>query len=212
MGETIVMSIPGSSYCWIAFGIGILSFILLLFCGGPEAGSSVDALSKKAALIWLAVTLMIVGAGVAVHRTYDIPKSEANYEAAMNRLQAMQTAYQEPFFLKEEVCEAGVWGEIKGNIVGFIFFAGKIYGSIDSGRVVTVVYEDSDPVIEPITDVHRSLSFHLDHVAIKTISAGERPYLSYPESRIDTCGCDNSQLTLVPGTPYLYLPEGWEIL
>jgi hypothetical protein len=208
MGEIIVMNIPGSYYCWIAFGIGIASLLALLL----SEVSNETGKSKKVILIWLIVSSMIFGVGVSIHRDYDIPTSKANYEATMNRLQTIQAAYQEkPFFLKEEACEPGIWGEVEGYVGGLIFFGGNIYGRIDSGRVVTVVYEDNDPIIDSYIGVHRSISFHLDQAVIETILTGEHPYVMYPEARIDVCPCGD-QLTLVPRNPHLYLPEGWKIL
>jgi hypothetical protein len=211
MGKAITISVAGSSYCWIALGIGIISAIALFLAAYFRHVEDEDSPRKKTLLVWLAVTLMIFGAGAVVYRYYDAPKANSNYEAAMEKLEEIQRAYQHPFFIKEKGGCEGIWGEVQ-EAGGFIFWRGKIYGTIDSGdsgKIVTVIYEDNDPVIDPYIGVHRSVSFQLEHVLIETIPAGERPFLSFPDARINH---SMDRLTLFPGDPHLYLPEGWEIL
>jgi hypothetical protein len=202
MGETIVITIPQSDYYVISLIIGAIFTIATIM--------SLDDCSKKTLVILGIIAAMCYAVSPIVGHEYDTPGNKANYEVAINRLQTIQAAYQEkPFFLKEEACEPGIWGEVEGYVGGFIFFGGNIYGRIDPGRVVTVVYEDNDSVIDHYVGVHRSISFRLDQAVIETILAEEHPYVMYPEARIDG---DSEQLTLVPGNPHLYLPEGWKIL
>ncbi len=207
MGEEIVMYIPGSCYYWISLGIGIFSLILLAIAAASnEDCNDKEKTSKKTLIIWLIITVMLFIASPIVKHNYDNPRFQANYEAGVNKLQTIQEAYQEHFYLKEQTCDSEISGEISG---GFLFFGGSIFGRIDTAKIVTILYGDNDPVIDHYVGVNRSASFHLDEVLIKTIPAGEHSYLMYPEAKILEAG---REIRLVPGAPHFYLPEGWEIL
>jgi hypothetical protein len=225
MGEEIIMSIPGSWYFWIPLAIGIVSLIAAIaaaFKWGDLSWNHCDC--KKAINAFIAFLvfglLCTMIATPWVGHNYDDPISQVNYEMVYSELQPIQEVYQtNPFYLKESVSEMGIRGELKGKVGGFLFVGGNIYGHIDSGRVITVVYEDNDPLIDHYTNVHRAISFPLDEAVIVTIPAGERPYLMYPEAKIleesREWGMDENvvnKLRLVPGTPHLYLPKGWKIL
>ncbi len=212
MGEMVTFNITGSYFSWIAFGIVI--FFSVVYLIGSVISASVD---RKEFLRWLTIALIITGIGMAVRFSYDLPRYQQEYETALNRAHALRMAHQGRFYLKEEAHDTGIHGEIRGEIRGgFLSSNGKIYGSISTGRMITVVYKDNDPVIDRYVGVYRVKSFYLDQAVIKTIPAGNTPYLSYPSARVQERKNPepfNKQIMwFIPGPPHLYLPEGWEIL
>lgn len=206
MGTEMVLNPQGSYYLGIPLMIGaIFLFIMYLsFLWGAH----------KSAVVCLIIGAIILGiATPTVAAKYDNPVTQRSYEQNLNRLRAIEEVYKsQPFYLKELSSEPRIQGEIKGNFSGFLFVAGSVYGRIDSGRVITIVYEDNELLIDHYVKVYRVTTFDLDKIAISTIPAGERPYLMYPEVLITTVPLKTLTLRLSPGTPYLFLPEGWKIL
>jgi len=213
LGEEIVLGIVDSSCYWIPLILGIVAGVIAFCCFLFEVKDA-----KKKIIIFVILCALLLGGARLVGEKYDQPKRDVNYEKVLSQLQPIEEAYKNhAFYLKESVSEPGIQGEIKGSFGGsFLLVGGNIYGRVDSGRVITIVYEDNDPYIDHYIGVHRSVSFPLDEAVIITIPSGEQPYLMYPEVDIfkyrkvqENFG---SELRLIPGAPHLYLPEGWEIL
>lgn len=211
MGEEIVRIVPGVWNWWIPLGIGLGMLIAAAIVAGNEK-------TRTAKILALVGILLCTVGTFYVYQNYVKPQIQEKTEVILSQFEPMQGAYQSPFYLKESVCEPGVWGEMKGNLSGFLVCGGNIYGQVNSGRMITVVYKDDDPFIDPYIGVHRSISLPLDEMVIETIATGEHPYLMYPEARsfqIRMSGRAKGLLyavKLTPGTPHLYLPRGWKIL
>ena len=210
MGEEIAIVISWSEWHWILFVIGVIIGIVVLvnlfyrYKEGKGGKPFIVALFICALLCSVALSQMC-GQGIP-----------ADHERALSKLQSIEEVYKtHAFYLKESVSEVGILGEIKGNFGGFLIIGGNIYGRVESGRIITLVYEDDDPFIDYYVGVHKSISFPLGEAVITTIAAGEQPYLMYPEADIVK---DNKVpgwhglMKLIPGAPHLYLPKGWEIL
>ncbi|MEK9180838.1 MAG: hypothetical protein AAB871_01235 [Patescibacteria group bacterium] len=210
MGENVLVGIAFSYWPWtlMLLGLSLLFFglFLLLFCALVAWGTKTAAMGMIAILMGILSLIAIFPVWIFHYN----PVYQNNEKTAEQQLKPIQEVYNSHrFYLKEQISEPGVWGEIKGSAGGFILFGGNIYGRIDSGRILTVVYEDDDALIDKYIHVHRSMSLPLDQVVIETINADERPYLMYPEAAIAKIG---HRLELIPKTIHLYLPKGWKIL
>ena len=213
MGKEVALSFSGSDWILLTLIGGMIMFIIGLFWFLSGLNSEQPLMKKPIALALIGFVLMTYGS-VYVNSNYDEPSNGASYEKAVSQLGPIKNAYTtQKFYLKESVSEPGPQGKLQGNASGFLFVSGNVYGSIDSKRVVTVVYKDDDSVIDPQVGVYRSISYSLDEVAIVTIESSERPYLMYPEAKVFIEKNGNlSQLKLIPGVPYLYFPDGWKVL
>lgn len=211
MGEEIVLSISWNGWLWILFILGVAAgtaavYYLVVFCK--------EGKNKKYFIIFFLIFVCLCGISLW-QINGPVP---ADHVAAQEKLQPIEEAFKtHPFYLKESVSEAGFKGEIEGNLGGgFLFIGGSIYGKIESGRTITVVYNDDDIVIDHYVDVHRSVSFPLEEAVIVTIPVGEKPYLMFPEADIlkqrKIQDSVSGILKISPGAPHLYLPEGWKIL
>ena len=213
MGEETAISISWPGGYWLLFGVGVIIGIVVLINLFSRYLEEKRGNPGKSFMV--AIFICVLLCSVALSQIYGqgIP---ADHEEALSKLQSIEEVYEtHAFYLKESVSEVGIRGEIKGNFGGFLIIGGNIYGKIESGRIITLVYEDDDPFIDHYVGVHKSVSFPLGEAVIITIAAGEQPYLMYPEADIVK---DNKVpglhglMKLIPGAPHLYLPKGGEIL
>lgn len=187
----------------IAIGASIVLFcaVVLLF---PETEK------RNLKIVSLVVGLVIVIGGCYTNAYFDQPRlTNAIHQIEPEREQLSQTQ----FFLKE----MGQGELIKGDVSGRFFLAsGGIYGTIDQNQVISVIYYDTDTVLDDRIDVYRAIAFNLEQVEIVTIGEGELPYFRYDNCYIECVrGEDMFRGTVVrieTEYPRFYLPDGWQII
>ena len=190
----------------IAYGVlgsilGIIAFSILL---------ANEKRTAAAILVVFYVAGWLLIAGPWSLHSYETRKDEA---ITAHAAQIQQEYASTRLYLKESVVEPGIWGEVKGNFSGFLLVSGNIYGKIDSGRVITVVYQhpyEMNFINTQYEGKHLAYSKPLSDIVIETIPAGTRPYLAFPEAFIAKDAY--SRMKVYPWKPHLYLPEGWTIL
>jgi hypothetical protein len=227
MGNELLFTIPNHWEWWITLGIGLFIFVVGWICllmmgeqvpGNPDKKITVGPRQKIFCISVISIGLITCFSTIAVNYLCIKPADRTSREEALSQAKIIQEVYQGNFYLKELSRGDGTWGEASGEISGgFLFIHGSMYGSVQSGKIISVIYEDNDAIIDPLTNVSRGICLNLEEIIIETIPAGEKPYISFTEANVYFVQKYDppygyNQVKLVPGRVWLYLPEGWELL
>jgi len=227
MGEMIVAASNANHYDWyfvlafyaIVFTIGLVKILDRVRDEGKYGNLG---RFKSQALSGLVIGVYVLGYVAILGPIPNVPSlrgidSQFHSEAKARANSAREEYRTTRSYLKERATGDGVWGEIRGEVGGFLFVHGNIYGKIESGKVLTIVYkhpEEAQYVNPQYGGSYLALSKPLKDFVIETISAEEMPYLRFPEAYIAESypGNGKNKYLVYPWKPHLYLPEGWEIL
>lgn len=219
MGEEIFISAAQKTSAWVGVAVvfGLVGTSIFIAIG--IVLGYLTHLRKALCGLTLAVVIAAYGASwfgiVGVVKPPLVTKLVAEQAAAQGAALDAQRSYSStPLYLKERATDPGSWGEIKGELKsGFLSASGSIYGKIESGRVLTVVYEHPNEITfinGQYAGMHLVFSAPLPEIVIETIPKGTKPFMLFPEASVEVRGA--THYYVIPGRAHLYLPEGWTIL
>ena len=144
------------------------------------------------------IILMVIVAVIVVGSVHSVLQSMDNEWHKNNDIYLNE---QKP--LKEISTDLITKGQIRGS---FLLVVGSVYGSIDTNRMITLIYGSST------TDetIYRSLTLPIDNVEIVTLNKTNAPYLRIVDYQDSDSELKPKGITIT--RVRLYLPEGWEIL
>lgn len=153
----------------------------------------------------VAVGFIILLFGGFVYLMYQDIVGSAKYD------EIIQEYKSETKYIKEMTSETGISGKISGS--SLLIFGG-VYGTIDTQRVMTLIFKTNANNGER----HRVVSLPLDSIDIITIDANEKPYLFIKDGEKLWNNDKQTSIQNKDTTHYkitridLYLPAGWEII